>query len=722
MAMHAADPVVGLLLNPGSVAIVGASEDLGKFGGRALHLLLRHGFRGQVYPVNPNRAELFGLPAYPSISAIGNAPDVALLAIPRRFLRDAILECAQAGVRAAIIITSQFAETGEQGARDERELVAIASAAGMRLLGPNCLGLFSPANGVVLTTSPALDIDQLRAGSIGLTSQSGALMATIFDRANDLGLAFSHCVSVGNQADLEAGDIVEYLIADPATRVICSYVEGFARPERIVALAEAAQAAGKPWLMVKAGRTAAGERAAHSHTASLAGSYAVLEAVARDSGIVLLDDPDAMVLAAGAMARFDCQSIHRVAIITTSGGGGAIAADRLSDAGIPLAQFAPQTAAALDPLYMPGQASNPVDLGGRREGEAVSIAAATLDAIAADPQVDLLLCAMSTAPAIPQTTADLADAAARSGKPFLFFMWPGSVADGGRARLLERNAPFADRLDDCVRALRAWSDWSRWRERGPAPAEPRPTGIDSAQAAALLAAAPTGPLAEAETKALLAAYGVPVNPGHLAATPEAAVAAAEQFGYPVVLKLATPNLVHKSDAGAVLLGLADAAAVRAGWAQIATNVAAYRPGTTVEQVLVQRMETGDLELIIGGRVDPQFGPVVLVGAGGVLVELLADVQLARAPLGPQAASVLLQRLRSYPLLTGLRGRPALDSAAVADTISRVSWLIWEQRERLLELDVNPLLVRTSGVVAVDARGVAAPPNPPLPRGDGGARA
>jgi acetyl-CoA synthetase (ADP-forming) len=356
----------------------------------------------------------------------------------------------------------------------------------------------------------------------------------------------------------------------------------------------------------------------------------------------------------------------------------------------------------LEPLYMPGQAGNPVDLGGRREGEAVDIAAATLEAVAADPQVDLLLCAISTAPAVPRTTADLADAAIAAGAPCLFFMWPGRAADGGRQQLLERGMPFADRLDDAIRALRAWVDWSELEIRPP---EPRPAGIDAAGADALLAASPPGPLGEAETKTLLAAYGVPVNAGELATDPDLAADIADRLGYPVALKLARPNLIHKSDAGAVALNLRNEVEVWAAWETIVANVARHRPDVVVEAMLVQRMAAGDAEVIVGARVDPQFGPVVLVGAGGVLVELLHDVQLALAPIGPRAAEALLRRLRVWPVLAGVRGRPPLDIAAVADTVSRVSWLAWEQRARLRELDVNPLLVGREGAIAVDARAV-----------------
>ena len=691
---------VARLLNPASVAVIGATEDLTKFGGRAFRNLVTHRFTGEIYPINPRREQVLGIPAFPTIAATPRPPDVALLAIPKAATLAAVQECADAGVGTAVVITSQFAETGPSGARDEQVLVEVARGAGMRLVGPNCLGLFSPANGFVLTSSPALDIPELRAGAVGLVSQSGALLATVFDRANDLGITFSHCVSVGNQADLEAGDFVDYLIEDERTRVICSYVEGFADPGRLVPLAERARAAGKPWLLVKAGRAAAGQRAAFSHTASLAGDYAVLEAVAHEVGVTLMDDPDAMLLTAATLARFDCTPLKRVAIVTTSGGGGAIAADRLADAGIELARFAPATVVALEPLFMPGQASNPIDLGGRRAGEAVNIAGAALGAIANDPESDALLLVLSTAPLLDQIAADLAQAAADSGTPHLFVVWPGSAADAARRALLDAGAPFCDRLDDAVRAL---AGWARWSDFTPSAPEPRPSSLSDVSA--LLTQSPAGPLDEAILTESLAAYGVPVNASQFARTADEAVSAAETLGYPVALKVVADGVTHKSDLGGVALDLVDAAAVCAAWEQLRANLARHAPDAAWRGARVQRMAHGDAELLMGVKRDAQFGPLIMVGAGGVLVELLGDIQLARAPLGPHAAGALLRRLRCWPLLAGTRGRPTLDVAAVADSVSRVSWLAWDARARLVELEINPLLVATDGVVAVDARGL-----------------
>src|SRR5215470_3613899 len=346
------------LMAPRSVAVIGASEDQAKYGGRIFRLLLKHGYAGAVYPINPNRGELFGLKTYPDIRATPEPAEMVAMAVPRPRVAEMVGHCAGIGVRCGIIITSKFSDEGPEGAALEAEIVRSARAGGMRLIGPNCLGLISPANRVVLCSSPSLEIDELRLDPIGFASQSGALMATLFDRAGSRGIGFSHCVSVGNQADLEICDFAEYFLGDSRTQVICTYVEGFKDPARFVDLARCARAAGKPWLLVKAGRTAAGVEAAYSHTASLAGSFDALAAVCRETGVVLMDDLDAMVLLAASLVRFPGRKVRSATILTTSGGGGAIAADRLVEAGIGLTRLAPQTERSLSRLFSPGHAAD----------------------------------------------------------------------------------------------------------------------------------------------------------------------------------------------------------------------------------------------------------------------------------------------------------------------------------------------------------------------------
>ncbi len=687
---------VKALLAPRSVAVIGASEDQSKFGGRVFRMLLKHGYDGAVYPINPNRPELFGLKTYADIAATPQPADMVVMAIPQPKVRQTIAACAASGVKGAIIITAKFSDAGPEGAAEEAEIVRIARAGNMRLIGPNCLGVISPANKVVLCSSPALDVEKLIESPIGFISQSGALMATIFDRAHGQGIGFSHCVSVGNQADLELCDFVGYLIDDDRTRVICSYVEGVKDPARLIRLADRAREKGKPWLMVKAGRTSAGAAAAYSHTASLAGSFRAMEAICREHGIVLMDDTDAMILLAASMARFPGAKVANAAIVTTSGGGGAITADRLTDKGIPLARFQAKTAARLDEVYSPGQANNPVDLGGRKEGEAVDIAAATMSAVADDETVDATLFAITTAPSVSGIAANLADAAMPGNKPFIFVLQPGKAADKARQELINRGLAFANNLDEAIRALAGWVEWSAWKKAVPAT---RPAGLPA------VPALQPGALGEAEAKALLAAYGIPVNRGAVAANAAEAAKISAGLTYPQVLKVVSADIVHKSDVGGVVLNLTDAAGVAVAAKQMAETIAARRPGARIEGYLVQEMAASGIELIVGVNNDPQFGPIVMVGAGGVLVELIEDVALAPAPVSAETARAMLGRLKVAKLLAGIRGKGPADIEAAADVIVRVSWLAHDLHGSLRELDINPLIVRSAGegAVAVDGR-------------------
>ena len=681
------------LMAPRSVAVIGASEDQTKFGGRLYRMLLKHGYVGTVYPSNPNRPELFGLKTYPDVRATPEPADMVVMAVPRPRVAEMVEHCAEIGVRCGIIITSKFSDEGPEGAALEAEIVRTARAGGMRLIGPNCLGLISPANRVVLCSSPALGVDALRVDPIGFASQSGALMATLFDRAGSRGIGFSHCVSVGNQADLEICDFVEYFLEDARTQVICTYVEGFKDPARFIELARRAHASGTPWLLVKAGRTELGAQAAYSHTASLAGSYQALAAVCRDLGVVMLDDLDAMVLLAASLVRFPGRKVRSATILTTSGGGGAIAADRLAETGIELTRFAPKTEQSLGRLFSPGQARNPIDLGGRLAGgEAVEIADETMALVGADPAEDVMLALITTAPMLARTTGKIADAALAAGKTCLFVMAPGQAADAARAELVTRHMPFTDSLDDAIRAVRGWLDWSAARVDT---VPQRPPDLPAAPPADL----PAGALDPAALLGLLGAYGLPVTEQAVCADRESACAAAARLGYPVALKAVGPDLVHKSDVGGVVLGLASPSDVTAALESMHRGL----PG--IEGFLVQRMEQGDAELILGITVDSQFGPQIVVGAGGTLVELLKDVAIALAPVAAETARDMLGRLRVFGLLQGLRGRPPLDIDAVVDAVVRLGWLAHDLRDRLREVDINPLIIRRrgEGCVIVDAR-------------------
>jgi len=689
------------LLNPRSVAVIGASEDQTKFGGRLYKTLLQHKYDGEVYPINPGRDTLFGLKTFPSVDATPRPPEMVVMALPRDKVKAEIAACAARGARAGIIITSKFSDAGPEGLALEREVVAVAAAHGMRLIGPNCLGLISPANRLVLCSSPALDVDRLIEAPIGFVSQSGALMGTLFDRSHGMGIGFSHCVSVGNQADLELCDFVEFLIEDDRTQVICSYVEGIKSPQRFVDLARRARAAGKPWLMVKAGATDDGSRAAYSHTASLAGDFAALQAICARENVVMLDDPLDMLSLARAMVRYPGRRVRDVAVVTTSGGGGAISADQLSHAGIGLARFGEATRAGLAEHYSDGQAGNPIDIGGRKHEGTAELGVVTAELALADPATDLGLMVLTTAPDVPGLTRQLADGAERpaaGGKPTLYVMLPGRVAAPARQMLAQRGLPYVDTMAEAMAVLRGWKSWSVHREPD---APVRPQGMAHTSAPA------EGTLGEADSKALLLAAGIPVNQERLVRNADEAVDAAGALGFPLVLKVASPDIAHKSDVGGVALDIADADDLRARLAAMQASVARRAPQARIAGYSLQKQESGELELIVGARRDPQFGAQVVVGAGGVLVELLKDLVVLPAPVDVASARRAIERLKVAPLLGAYRGRGALDVEAVVDTVVRLGWLAHDLDAvgRDFEIEVNPLKVRLQGhgAVAVDAR-------------------
>jgi acetyl-CoA synthetase (ADP-forming) len=689
------------VLSPRSVAVIGASENTAKFGGRIMRYLTKHRFAGRIVPINPGRREVLGLPSYPSITDAPGPLDVAILAVPPDVLVASAAACAKAGVGAIVVMTTGFAELGREGAARQDELVRVARESGMRIVGPNCMGVINPHERLTLTSSLVLEVDALIAGAIGFVSQSGALMVATYNRAHDAGIGFSACASLGNQADLEIADFLDYLVEDPGTRVICLYVEGFKDAPRFVRGAEAARRAGKPLLVVKSGRSDAGVRAARSHTASLAGSYAVFAAACRDLGVVVMDDLDGMVRVADALVRWGRARGEGIGVVTPSGGGAAIAVDRMADRGLRLATLGPVARTALGEVMLPPYADNPVDIGGRRDENAEGVVGRAVEALAGDPDVAALLAVWSTTPAYEARTREMGAAALASGKPTMVVVTPGSAADGPRRVLRELGCPYVDHLDEGLRVLDGYLATGR-ASSTPDPAA-RPSGCP--RPGTVVEGPDTGQLTEVEAKRLLAAWGVPVASEQLATTADDAVRAAEAIGYPVALKAVSRRLVHKSDVGGVRLGLAGADDVRAACADIAGAVArALGPGA-LDGWLVSEMVRGEAEVIVGAARDPQFGPVVVVGSGGTLVETLRDVQMALAPVGPAHALRLLQALRLWPVLAGVRGRTALDVDAVAEVVSRVSFLAADLADRLRELDVNPLIVRAAGAgaVAVDAR-------------------
>lgn len=683
------------LMRPKSVAVIGASEDIAKFGGRIVHSLLNQGFNGALYPINPARSTVLGYKSYPSIADIGQPVDLAIMAIPREHIIQAVSDCGQAGVKGVIVVTSGFSEANEEGRNLEEAIVRCARQKGMRLIGPNCIGIISPENEFVLCPTPVLLERPALRGKIGLVSQSGAIMGTMVDRATSSNIGFSHCISVGNQADLDLCDFVDFLLDDAATEVICTYIEGIKRVDRFLATARRARQTGKPWLLMKAGRTTAGAAAAFSHTASMASDQAVLAGVCNQYGIVMMDDMEAMLIAAAGLARYRALSVQSVAVFSPSGGGCTFTADRLTDEQIMLSRFTEHTESVLGSFFS-GAVHNPVDIGAANDGASMSHTEAIIRTGHDDDMVDMSLTVISAAPDITKFAAMACRATQDSSKPHLMVVLPGEAAEGARRLLRAQSVLFTDALDTSLRVIRAWRSWTN---RLPADEPQRPAGLAPIPM-------PCGhQLDEEQVKKALTTYGIQVNKGIQIQGPGQAAAAAQELTAPFVLKIVSRDISHKTEAGGVVLGLVDAPSVVAATDTMLERIARTHPEADIQGFLVQEFVRGELELIMGLKWDRQFGINIMVGAGGILADLINDVAIAPCPVSPAAAQRMLSGLRISSLFDGIRGGEALDISAAVDMIVRLSWLGHDWRAGLRELDINPamLMKRGGGCIAVDGR-------------------
>ena len=689
------------ILHPRSVAIVGASDSEQKWGGRLLRYMLRHPHGGPLYPINARAQELMGLPAYPSLRECPGPVDLAILLVPREHVRAAVEDCVAKGVGCALCITAGFAETGAQGRADEEELVALARAGGVRLIGPNCMGLMNAHHGLCATTGVVMGtLDQLPAGGIGLASQSGALMGAMISRGVDIGAGFSATVSVGNQADLDLNDFFDYLIDDPKTDVICLYMEGVKDAPRFTALLARAAAAGKPVCIAKSGRSEAGAKAAASHTASLAGAWPAFEATCHRWGVYLFESIYDLLQGAVLLQRGKRATGRSVAIFSGSGGGGALLTDALEAHGLQLAELSETTQHAVAAVLPASHRQLPFDFGMLNHaappdpevaGGSIGIA---LDRALHDPAVDAGILLLTTQPGQEMVVQAAISAANRSGKPLLFVQGAGNHGEIARQMLREARHGYLDSPHDALKVLQVLT-----RRQEPEP----PTAV--APGLAVPTDLPSGFLTEPQARRLLEAAGIPTTRWRLATSAEAAVQAARELDTAVAIKAVSARIVHKSDIGGVKLGVAGDDAVRQACADITAAAQAAGAGA-LDGYLVTEMWRADTELILGVQRDPDFGPLVMVGAGGVLVELLKDVQLAPAPLSHATARGMLNSLRCLPLLTGYRGRPPANLDAIADVMVRLGALA-ASGEHLHELDINPLFIAGDRIAAADARATLA---------------
>ena len=683
------------LLAPRSVAVVGASSDPARIGGRPVAYTLRAGFAGALYPVNPARETVQGLRAYPDLASIPGEVEFALLAVPAKALEGALDACAAKGVRAAVVFSAGFAEMGAEGAALQARLVAKARAAGLRLLGPNCLGLYNAAVGHCPTFTSFLQDGPPPPGRVGLITQSGAFGTHLLNMARARRIGVSLWASTGNEADVTLAELLEHVVETGGLDALGLYMEAVNDRARFLHALERARERGVPVAVMKVGTSEVGAEAARSHTASLAGSDAGLEAALARHGAARARTTEELLDILYAASVAPLPKGRRIAIVTVSGGAGVLMADAAAEHGLEVPALPLAAQARLREANPLMGVRNPVDTTAHALNDP-SLIGRALEVVASSGAADMtaaFFTSWTAQPAMASAIREAVRAARRPGAPFAL------VCQGDDATLAAYEAEGCPVFEDPSRAVRALAHLARISEAMRREEPPDPPPVLDVRLDVRLGARAMG---EAEAKAALARAGIEVPPEAVARTPAEAAQAAGRVGFPVALKVVSPDLPHKSDVGGVALNLADAAAVEAEAEAMLARVAEAAPSARVEGLLVSRMAGEGVEVIVGARVDPVMGPLVVVGLGGVFVEVLRDVATELAPIGPRRARAMLGSLRGAALLAGARGRPPLDLDAAADAVARLSVLAADNEDMLGSIEVNPLLVRERGAVALDA--------------------
>lgn len=693
MTSRPLDPI----FSPGSIAVVGASRRRESLGFSLLHNLVVNEFNGAIYPVNPEARAIHSLKCYPTVEAIPDPVDLAVILVPRHLVQGVIEQCVAKGVKGLIVITAGFSETGAEGAERERRLRETVRAAGVRMIGPNCMG--------VINTAPEIRLDATfaptpaRPGAIGFVSQSGALGVAILNVAQDLGIGLTQFVSMGNKADVSGNDLLEHWEDDPETRVICMYLESFGNPRRFTEIAKRVTRK-KPILVVKSGRTAEGARAASSHTGAMAGADVTVSALLEQCGVLRANTIEELFDVCRALVRCPLPHGNRVGIVTNAGGPAIMATDACVNQGLRIAELSEATRQVLR-SFLPAEASvnNPVDMIASADPESYG---RTLAAVLDDPGVDMAM-VINVTPVLASPTDILevvGEVARTRSKPVLAVMMATDEFYESAKHI--RDLPPVYRFPEpAARVLLLLSRYGAWVRRPVEESVPA-FETDDAEVAAILSRTTDGYLDPGDAFRVLDLYGIPLASWRRASTGEEALAAAREIGYPVVLKAVAPDLVHKSDVGAVQVDLRDDRALAEAIPRTTGSVTGA--GHRVEGWLVQEMAKGGHEVIFGITTDPRFGPLLMFGLGGKYVEVFQDVRFGVLPLGRTDALDMVRGIRGFKLLQGVRGEAGADLELLCEILLRLAQLA-QRHPRIREVDINPFLAgpNRAHARAVDAR-------------------
>jgi acyl-CoA synthetase (NDP forming) len=694
-----------------SVAILGASPNFNKPSGRPLNSLLKAGFTGDVYPVNPKYREIAGLTCYPSIKEIPAPVDLAVVAVPAAAVMPLLYQCAEKGVKGAVVFTSGFSETGEQGRKQELEMAELARQSGMRIMGPNCLGMVNNLNGLWASFSVMeVQKDHYYKHRFSLISQSGFFGAYIHMVAGKQKLCFNHFASIGNQADLNFTDFLEYMVDDPQARIISGYIEGLKEGRRFMVAAREACRKQKPIAVMKVGRTGAGSRAVSSHTGSLAGSDRIYDAAFKQAGIIRAGSLEELLAVLTLLAAGRWPRGNRVAIISVSGGGAVIMSDECERRGLDVVNFTPETRREMDrvlPFF--ASSANPVDLTAQMLTQP-DLLLKCLKLVEADPNVDLILVnlhvASELAGVVTQTMIEMYHQAA---KPVIAIGYPfGSTVEVEEMvdNMRRAGIPVITETGNGIWAAAALVKWLQQSSRISSGSAEISAGAEQKAALQIFRSLPKSRihLAEYQAAEILRSYGINVPEAVLVRSPAEAAQAANRLGYPVVLKIQSPDILHKTDAGGLAVGLNSRDEVLGAYHNIMKAVGHKAPKAAIDGILVQKMLSPGREVIIGIKRDEVFGPVIMFGLGGIFVEVLEDVSFRVAPLTRLDAEEMIREIRGYPLLAGTRGKKPADLEALVDILLKISRLAVELEDEIEEMDINPLIVfnEGEGAAAADA--------------------